>query len=231
MNTIQENTLAEIVNQNFRAASVFEKYGLDFCCGGKKSLAKACAEKNLPPEEIVTKLQDAMKLPARGAQSFGTMTLAALIDHILEKHHTYVKASLEMISFHTQKVARVHGKSNPGMVEVAELFQAIKQDLIPHLEQEEQILFPAIKALEQEQAPQQDIKSLLAVLQRDHEAAGAAFSKIRTLTENYQPPLNACNTWKVSYAELQEFEKDLHQHVHLENNILYPKALALLNQV
>jgi regulator of cell morphogenesis and NO signaling len=231
MTITQEHTIAEVVNQNFKTATLFQQYGLDFCCGGKKSIAKACGEKGVALPELMQKLELLMQQPAPHELNFEQLSLSDLIDHIVKKHHQYLHANLQAVSAYTQKVARVHGENHPDLIEVAYLFDLVKKDLEPHLIQEEQVLFPAIKALEQGLNPQVDLKAIIGALEAEHQFAGESFATIRRLTNQYQPPLAACNTWRVSFAELQEFEADLHEHVHLENNLLYPKAIKLIEAI
>jgi regulator of cell morphogenesis and NO signaling len=201
---------------------------LGFCCGGKKSIAKACVEKGVALPELMQKLELLMQQPVPQELNFEQLSLSDLIEHIVKKHHHYIHTNLQAISGYTQKVAKVHGENHPDLIEVAYLFDLVKKDLEPHLIQEEQILFPAIKALEQGLKPEVDLNAIIATLEAEHQFAGESFVTIRRLTNQYQPPLTACNTWRVSFAELQEFEADLHRHVHLENNLLYPKALKLI---
>ncbi|MBN8836813.1 MAG: iron-sulfur cluster repair di-iron protein [Sphingobacteriia bacterium] len=228
MNSLTGQTLAAIVTNNHRAATVFEKYSLDFCCKGKRSLAEACAEKNIVQGDVINDLLNQLSEQPKHIP-FAEMTNEQLISYILIRHHFYVKQSMPTINMHLQKVAVKHGERFPYMLKVWELFKHLEQDMLMHLHKEEVILFPRIKELNSEPISGNiaSIKNPIHVMEAEHDEAGELMYKIRTLTNNYEIPENACTTFKVVLGELKEFEEDLHQHVHLENNILFPNSLAL----
>ena len=224
-----EISLGEIVANDFRAASLFSKFGIDFCCGGKKTLNQACNEKVLNPDGLELELNELCNQPVAPSQNFNNWNLAFLADYIVNTHHQYVVKTLPELVFYTQKIATVHGSHHPELVEVASLFAQVNVELLQHLQKEEEVLFPAIKEALQGEAPnaRQLIASEIARMSSEHEFAGGAIDRINVLTNNYILPEDACNTYLVTLKLLKQFEEDLHIHVHLENNILYPKALLL----
>ena len=224
-----EPTIGEIVANDFRAASVFKEAGIDFCCGGNKSLSDACKEKGSDESHLIQQLETLAQTPVSGAMNFKEWDLSFLSDYIVNTHHKFVLKNLPELVFYTQKIANVHGNHHPELIEVASLFTKINEELLQHLKNEEEVLFPAIKEAEKNASPEvkASIVSEITRMQGEHELAGGAMDKINVLTNNYLIPEDACNTYRVSLKLLEQFEDDLHIHVHLENNILYPKALKL----
>ncbi len=235
MTNISQQTLASIVKESHHAVPVLEKYSLDFCCKGKRSLAEACTEKGLPVQDIEKELSAAMTQEVDKRIPFSRMTAGQLISHIMARHHFYARQSMPAILFHLGKVASKHGDRFPYMKEVLTIFSAVQLEMDAHMQKEEFILFPRIKDLEQagthhdrSASPHNFIDGPIAVMEAEHEHAGEAMFRIRELTNNYTAPETACTTFRVVLAELKEFEEDLHEHVHLENNILFPKAHAMM---
>ncbi|MDX1954128.1 MAG: iron-sulfur cluster repair di-iron protein [Chitinophagaceae bacterium] len=235
MNEILTKSLAEIVTADHRAAAVFERNGLDFCCKGKRSLSTACAEKGIEPEALVGQLEESLKVPLPIAD-FNQYSLSDLIDHIVKTHHAYVKKELPELLGYVQKVASKHGERHPEILPVFENLFQLAEEMDLHMKKEENILFPRIKEIEKmsgenhqpaEMPGHVSIQSPIAMMELEHDQAGAFMASIRQLTNDYTPPPDACTTYRLSFAGLQAFEADLHQHVHLENNILFPKALRL----
>ena len=231
MTNISEQTLASIVTQNHQAVPVFEKHNLDFCCKGKRTLSEACVEKGLPVEVLLRELEAVTENEKQSQMPFTEMDAEQLIGYIIIHHHFYVKQSMPLIYSHLEKVAAKHGSRYPYMQKVFELFGMIKDEMTMHMQKEEMILFPRIKEIENlfnnnQQTNISDgyITGPVTVMETEHEHAGKILDEIRHLTNNYTAPEDACTTFKVSLAELKEFEEDLHKHVHLENNLLFPKA-------
>lgn len=231
----KEPTIGDLVSKDFRKAEVFKKFGLDFCCGGKKTLTKACSEKGLDVVQVEKELKAIEEKPSASSQDFNNWELDFLVDYILNTHHKYVLRSIPVIFEYTQKVAKVHGERHPEVVEVADTFLKVVDDLNRHMMKEENVLFPYIKILT---ATKNDFKNLkpspfgtienpVKMMEIEHEEVGELMENIRQLTNNYTPPANACTTYRLSYSKLKEFEDDLHQHIHLENNILFPRAVVL----
>jgi regulator of cell morphogenesis and NO signaling len=228
-NGLGDLTIGEIVANNFRAASVFKDAGIDFCCGGKKSLHETCKDKGLNKavlEKILMSLENEDTNPT---MNFKDWDLGFLCDYIMNTHHKFVIKNLPPLVFYTQKIATVHGDHHAELIEIADLFGKISDELNQHLTKEEEVLFPAIKmALSDFSADNKEtIRSEISRMTVEHEFAGGAMDRIRRISNDYQVPEDGCNTYQVTYKLLEQFEDDLHVHVHLENNILYPKALKL----
>lgn len=224
-----ETPIGEIVVNDFRAAEIFKNAGIDFCCGGKKSLATACKEKSIDPLPLINQLKELENKPANQTTDFKNWEIGFLADYIVNTHHKYVLKTLPELVFYTQKIASVHGNHHPELLEVASLFENINSELLLHLRKEEDVLFPAIKEALRSNSPEVKavISTEIARMSNEHEFAGGAMDKINEITSGYQIPEDGCNTYHVSFKLLQQFEDDLHVHVHLENNILYPKALTI----
>lgn len=238
MTNISEQTLASIVTKHHQTVPVLEKYNLDFCCKGKRTLAQACTEKGLSIEEIMKELEASSAAGKNNSMPFSEMTAEQLVSYILIKHHFYVKQSMPIISDHLTKVATKHGDRFPYMVEVLQLFLHLKKEMIMHMQKEEMILFPRIKEVESFYHFKQKkdlniiyISGPVGVMENEHDEAGEIMYQIRQLTGNYQIPEGACTTFRVVLAELKEFEEDLHKHVHLENNILFPLAEKMIAEI
>ncbi len=231
MKNLSQQTLATIVTQNHQTVPVLEKYDLDFCCKGKRTLSDACTEKGISVEALLNELENATSNAVKNQLPFNEMDEQQLISYILIHHHFYVKQSMPAIIMHVEKVAAKHGERYPYMVTVLALFTAIKEEMTAHMQKEEMILFPRIKEVGQ-LLKSKDANSLaegyisgpVNVMEQEHKHAGELLYQIRQLTSNYTPPADACTTFKVALAELKEFEEDLHRHVHLENNLLFPMA-------
>lgn len=234
VNNLMEKTLAEIVTDNIRSAIIFEEAGLDFCCKGKRSLKDACAEKNIDVQKIVNELVN-LSNTSNGAQNINDWQLDFLVDYIMNNHHQYVRRMIPVISLHTDKVASVHGKNHLETLQIADLFLAVREELEGHMMKEERVLFPQIKQMVLNQKensqyfppPFGTIQNPIRMMEFEHTNAGDALQQIRELSNNYSYPEDACSTFKALYSELKEFEEDLHKHIHLENNILFPKAIEL----
>jgi len=231
MNHIQINelTIGEIVANDFRTSSIFKKAGIDFCCGGKQYLTEACLEKEINKEKLTSELKEVSEDPISPSMNFKEWELGFLCDYITNTHHKYVIKNLPDLLFYTDKIADVHGDHHPELIEVANLFKRIGEELNPHLKNEEEVLFPAIKEVVSASSPKakETIISEISRMVGEHEFAGGAMDEINRITNGYDLPEDACNTYQVTFRLLEQFEDDLHVHVHLENNILYPKALEL----
>lgn len=238
MEILINQTLASLVTNNHRAVTILEKYNLDFCCKGKRTLEEACHEKSIDAEAIAKEISSLSQSADNRLMPFTEMSVEQLISHILVKHHFYVKQSMPQIQYHAQKVAEKHGERFPYMREVFELFANVNQEMTAHMKKEEMVLFPRIKETSyyllkkvNGKLPEGFISGPLQVMEAEHEKAGELMFRIRSLTDNYAIPAGACTTFKVCLAELKEFEEDLHQHVHLENNILFPTAERMAREL
>ena len=221
--------IGEIVTHDFRAAEIFKNAGIDFCCGGNQSLGQACMEKNIDSAVLETKLAELEHTTVNALNNFNEWNLDFLCDYIVNTHHKTVMRLLPQLKAYTQKIEQVHGTHHPELIEIATLFLQINEELLQHLKKEEEVLFSAIKDVlkTNSQEAKDSIISEINRMKGEHEFAGGAMDKINVLSSNYNVPDDGCNTYHVTYKLLEEFEDDLHIHVHLENNILYPKALAL----
>ncbi|MBS1778836.1 MAG: iron-sulfur cluster repair di-iron protein [Bacteroidetes bacterium] len=225
-------TIGEIVKQDIRKAEVFKRFGIDFCCGGKRPLSAVCAEKGLNEAEVQTALNSVeTNTPVHDFNSWG---ISFLTDYIVNQHHNYIRNNTPLLLELSGKVAMKHGERNPELVTIAEKTNALLAELDDHLKKEEAMLFPYIKKLEQSICTDTGFSSIeetIAAMEQEHDAAGALLHDIRTLSNGYQAPANACNSHKLLMYKLGEFENDLFQHIHLENNILFPKAISLENNM
>lgn len=231
----KDHTLAAIVSDRHQAAAVFEKYHLDFCCKGKRTLQEACSEKNIPVEPILEELQQVFEPGfAVEDQLLSTMSVSELTDYIVLKHHVFVKHAMPVIYQHLYRVATKHGDRFPYMQQVFNLFASLQLEMDSHIQKEEAVLFPRIK--EVDKAREQNLPAVsigyisqpIQMMEREHEEAGELMALIRNLTNDYTPPANACTTFRISMAELRAFEEDLHCHIHLENNILFPRIAKMM---
>lgn len=225
----EEQYLGDIVTKDFRAASILSEAGLDFCCGGNKTLETACRERGIGSEEILKRLEVLESQPVMPGQNFNDWQLDFLCDYIVNTHHSFVRKNIPVLSSYTQKIRDVHGDRHPELAEVAGLFDKLGRDLVEHLDNEEKVLFPVIKkALNKGDADAvETIASEISRMHGEHESAGGAMDQINMITGHYKLPHDGCNTYAVTYNMLKQFEDDLHIHVHLENNILFPKSLKL----
>jgi regulator of cell morphogenesis and NO signaling len=227
--------IRDVVAGDFRTAAVFQKYGLDFCCGGERPIADAAIAKGVDPDAIVADLEAIAATPAGATPKFNTWPPDLLIDYIVANHHSYVRETMPVILLHVEKVARVHGMNHPETIEIAASFRKVAAELTQHMQKEEMVLFPYIKALHiarsagavAPHAPFGTVANPIAMMELEHRNAGDEMATIRELSNGYTPPEDACTTYRVAFQELHAFELDLHQHVHLENNVLFPTALAL----
>lgn len=235
MNTLKELTVGQIVAEDYRTAQVFRSFGLDFCCGGNKSVEEACSRKGVDLNEVNAALEG-LNNTGSNQSNYNEWSLDFLIDYIVNNHHSFVRSKLPEIEFYANKVAKVHGERHPELVEIYQLFMKLKDEITDHLNKEEQILFPYVKELveaEEENYTLADrphfgtAANPVAMMEAEHEEAGGIMEQIEELSNNFTPPEDACATCRVLFQNLEGFQDDLHKHVHLENNILFPKALNL----
>jgi regulator of cell morphogenesis and NO signaling len=238
MNLDATRTVREFATEIPNATRIFEKLGIDYCCGGGKPLEAACRQANIPVDDVLRSLQGASAPLADAAAEvpdFQNANLADLIAHILSAHHAYVKQEIPRLKQLLIKVVAVHGDGHPELPGVQRTFAGLAEELTSHMMKEEVVLFPYIEKLEAAtkagrpvpQAPFGSISNPVHMMEMEHASAGGALEEIRTLTSAYTPPESACFSYKTLYSALKEFEADLHQHIHLENNILFPRAIAM----
>jgi regulator of cell morphogenesis and NO signaling len=230
-----QSIIGKIVAENYKAASVFKKYKIDFCCNGNRSIADASRKKQMDEDTLINELKEATGEKNQGEIDFKSFPLDLLVDYIEKTHHRYIDSKIPEITPYLDKIVSVHGDNHPELYEVERLFKESAGDLTAHLRKEELMLFPYIRQLVKEQISGEkkpvtkigDAAEYIALMEDEHETEGERFRNISELTDDYTPPSDACNTYRVTLSLLQEFEEDLHRHIHLENNILFPKAIAL----
>jgi regulator of cell morphogenesis and NO signaling len=232
MPTFQVNdTVGAIVRDHPALSRLFESAQVDYCCGGQKTLAAACAQRGLDPEAFLAQLEDVATTEPAPELDLTTLSLSELTDHIERLHHAYLHSELPRLETLVTKVAKVHGHKEPRLAEIKDLVLALAAHLSTHLRKEEQVLFPLIRRLETSATlPMSHCGSVANPIHRmefEHDEAGTVLAQLRQLTDDYTPPDWACNTFRALYAALATFEQDLHQHVHKENNLLFPAAIAL----
>ncbi len=230
-----DETLGQIAAKDLRKAQIFKKYGLDFCCGGKKTVKEACKEKGLDVTVIEQELQQADQIPASRPLPYNEWSLDFLADYIVNTHHSYVKNTLPDIRAYAEKVMRVHGNRHAELLPIHQLVEAVYSELMAHMMKEERVLFPYIKELVAAENTAQplhashfgSVQNPINMMQMEHEVVGENLAAIRKLSHDYTLPEDACASYSLLYRLLDEFEDDLHLHIHLENNILFPKAVDL----
>ena len=235
---IEDKTVAEIVTENIKTADIFKKNGIDFCCGGNVNVKAVCAKKGVDYSKLEEEILNIGKAPT-GAQDYNTWDLDFLADYIINTHHKYVAEANGLIIQYSDKVAKVHGHHYVETVEINKLFHAIASELNSHMQKEEMMLFPFIKQIAQAkksgeplvQSPFGSVQNPINMMEAEHTDAGEILVKIAELSNNFTPPAEACNTFKALYSKLEEYQNDLFQHIHLENNILFPKAIELEKQL
>lgn len=236
MQTTLEKTVREIALENPSSIRVFESLGIDYCCGGKKPLSEACARANLELGHVIELLENAERdTQVSTGEEWTNRALGDLIAHIVGKHHAYVRQETPRIQALLIKVTGKHGEAHPELAQISQLFSAVGQELSMHMMKEEQVLFPYIDGMERaigsgEPVPAGcfgTVKRPIANMIAEHDDAGALLASIRSLSNSYSAPAGACPSFLALYRGLEEFERDLHRHVHLENNILFPRAIEL----
>lgn len=224
-----DETLGELAAKDLRKAEVFKKYGLDFCCGGKKTVKEACSERGLDVTTVEHDLQQAEKnsTTIQRPLPYNDWEPGFLADYIVNTHHSYVKKIVPELRHYATKVAKVHGGSHPELIPINELVEETCSELLEHSIKEENEVFPLIRKIASGEIKENNLDKPISELIEEHELAGGNMEKIRTLSNNYTLPHDACASYSFLFKSLEEFENDLHLHVHLENNILFPKAAKL----
>lgn len=237
MNIQLEDQIGEIVAHDFRTAAVFKANGIDFCCRGHRTLREAIDDKGLVAEDIIKELASIVNITKVVVSDFSKWKLEHLIDHIVEKHHAYIRQQIPVITAYLEQVVRAHGKNQPELIEIRDLFAEGGEDLIRHLDSEEAIVFPMIRDLatgpvnidSPSCVPMSFFQQMISTMEHEHESEGNRWERILHLTHKlHQQPV--CNTTHVTFSLLKEFYEDLTTHIHLENNILFPGAMDLKNK-
>lgn len=227
--------IREIVATDYRTAAIFQRYGLDFCCNGCRTVEQGCRDSGADERALLRELDEVLNTPAGSAPDFASWEPAALVSYIVANHHAFVRKAIPALRQHTRKIAEVHGEHHPELVHIARLFERVAAEMIDHMEKEEHILFPFVVNLADAakrgrpapHPPFGTVQNPIRMMEQEHRFVGDAMAEMRSLTDGYQVPADACTTYRVCLQELEAFETDLHAHVHLENNILFPKAIAI----
>jgi len=233
-------TVREYAIETPQTIPVFEKLGIDFCCGGNRPLDEACAAAKLNLDQVLAQIEAATVTPARLAEKeLLSGSLSELIAHIVRTHHVFLRTRIPEIGKLTDKVYEKHGANHPELGQVRAVFHALGEELMTHLLKEENILFPFIERTEDSVVahepvlppPFGTVANPVRMMEREHDNAGIALRSLRGNTNNFTPPADACTSFQALYTALADFEKDLHQHIHLENNVLFPRAMQMEKSV
>lgn len=234
MITVENKTIGEIVAEDYRTAQIFKNHDIDFCCNGNRSIKEACEEKNMQPESVLDEIEKLQNKSSDGNTDYQSWPLDLLADYIQKKHHRYVDEQIPILNAYLEKLCRVHGNRHPELLEITELFKECGGQFTVHMKKEELILFPFIRKMVTAGAGQttlqpnfKSVENPIEMMKHDHTIEGERFRKIANLSNQYNPPADGCGTYQVTFALLKEFEEDMHLHIHLENNILFPKSILL----
>lgn len=229
-----EQAVGDWVTADYRVAAVFDKYGIDFCCGGQRSVAQACAEQGVSPEALLQEVAHITETAGSG-ERYDQWALDFLADYVVNEFHLYTKKMLPQLSDYIETVANVHGEAHPETRTIAEMWPLVRGDMAKHMQKEELLLFPYIKRLVRGQAegsvppapPFGSARALVEAMEAEHDETGGALHEFEALSDGYTPPADACLTFRTLYALLSEFDAATKKHIHLENNILFPKSIQL----
>lgn len=237
MEATLEKTIGQFVASNYKTAAVFKKHKIDFCCNGNRTIQQACEQQKLKQDLIETEIHNVLAESFQEEETinFKFWPLDLLVDYIEKKHHRYVREQIPVLNQYLTKLCKVHGGNHPELFEVATLFDGCGEELTSHMQKEENILFPSIKNLAEAKSNPESLKHFsfgtvqnpIKMMMHEHDTEGSRFRKISELTNNYTAPADGCGTYKVAFALLKEFEEDLQLHIHIENNIIFPKAIKL----
>jgi len=239
MSKFLDKTIGEIVTEDYRAAKIFEAYKIDFCCNGNKKFNEVCRSKNLNPEKLTNEINSVIKQNDNGTMDFSSWPLDLLADYIEKKHHRYIEERTPEIKQLLEKLCQIHGSNHPELFNIRDQFNQSAGALAIHMKKEELILFPYTRKVvaskqrnEKVTLPQfGSVESPIQAMMSEHNIEGERFREIAKLSDNYKTPADGCNTYKVTFSLLKEFEDDLHLHIHLENNILFPGAIKLEKEI
>jgi regulator of cell morphogenesis and NO signaling len=239
MEVKERQVIGVLVAQDYRTASIFKSFGIDFCCKGNRTIKEVCETANIESALLIESLEKVINSQENLNTDYQSWPLDLLADYIEKKHHRYVEEKTKEIQSYLNKVCQVHGVHHPELFEIKDHFNATASELLMHMKKEELILFPFVRkmvkikneGLKVDIPPFGTVQNPVQMMMHEHEAEGDRFRRIAELSNNYTAPQDACNTYKVTFALLKEFENDLHLHIHLENNILFPKAIELENHL
>ena len=235
MKITNKTTIGEIVADDFRTAVIFTKYHIDFCCKGNRTVTEVCEKQKIDSDALLQSVYEVLQSENNGSIDFNSWPLDLLADYIEKTHHRYVEEKSQTLLAFLDKLCKVHGANHPELFRINELFIGCAGELSQHMKKEELVLFPFVKRMVKtkesdgvlSQPSFGTVSNPIAMMMHEHDNEGERFREIASLTNNYTPPADACTTYRVTFAMLKEFERDLHKHIHLENNILFPKAAKL----
>ncbi|MEM0575448.1 iron-sulfur cluster repair di-iron protein [Flavobacterium polysaccharolyticum] len=235
MKITKEDNIGQLVADDYRMASVFQKHKIDFCCNGNRTIQEACIESDLNADNVVLDLDAILLDESNKNLDYDTWPIDFLAQYIEQKHHKYVETQIPILKGYLKKIISAHGNRHKELHDILELFESTASELALHMKKEELMLFPQVRKMvishkesaEISEPPFGSFENPIGVMMKDHTDEGERFRQIRALSNDYTPPADGCNTYKVAFKLLEEFEKDLHLHIHLENNILFPKAIDL----
>jgi regulator of cell morphogenesis and NO signaling len=230
-----KSSVGEVVKLNFKTASVFQENNIDFCCGGDKTISEACTNVGLDTYQLIGQLETIVEQIDADSQYINDLSLEELSNYIVKRHHKYVHESIPPLKKNLEKVCQRHGEHHPQLFQINELFKGSAGELTMHMQKEELMLFPFIRRMELSSvngsplphSPFGPVSNPIAMMLAEHQVEGDRFDQISKLTDNYKIPEDACITYEITLRQLRDFENDLHRHIHLENNILFPKAIEL----
>lgn len=234
MITVDNKTIGEIVAEDYRTAQIFKNHNIDFCCKGNRSIKEVCKTNNMDPDTLLTEIEAMQQQTSEGGTDYQSWPLDLLADYIEKKHHRYVESRIPELKAYLEKLCRVHGNRHPELIEITRLFHECGGELAAHMKKEELVLFPFIRKMVKTGKGEEirepyfgTVQNPIEMMMHEHDTEGERFRKIYALCDGYAAPEDACGTYRVTLALLQEFENDLHLHIHLENNILFPKSVVL----
>jgi regulator of cell morphogenesis and NO signaling len=219
--------VADIAAHHPRSIEVFERHGIDFCCGGRRALGEACREQGAAVEAVAAEIAAAAAREVPADRVFTDAPLGELLDHIVSRYHTALREDLPRLGRMADKVAEVHGSRHPELAELAHVYRELRDELTPHLATEEERVFPAVRRLAEPGTAAADVQGALHALEEAHDRAGTALARLRALSGGFAVPEDGCSTYRALYEGLARFERELHEHVHLENNVLFPRVVSL----
>lgn len=235
MNNTMEKTIGQLVAEDYRLAQVFKNHKIDFCCKGNRSIQEVAKKKNMDVDVLLREIDELQRQYTTEKTDFKSLPLDLLADYIEKKHHRYVEAKIPVLNQYLNKLCKVHGERHPELFKIDDHFKASAGQLAMHMKKEELVLFPWIRKMVKAESQHEPldrphfgtVKNPIAVMMQEHENEGERFTLIAELSNDYQPPDDACNSYRVAFSLLKEFQEDLHRHIHLENNILFPRAEVL----
>jgi regulator of cell morphogenesis and NO signaling len=221
-----DTLVADVAARHPRSIEVFERHRIDFCCGGRRALGEACREHGAAVDAVAAEIAAAAAREVPEDRVFTDASLVALLDHIVSRYHVALREDLPRLGRMADKVAEVHGSRHPELRELAGVYRELRDELTRHLTAEEERVFPAVRRLAEQGAAEEDVQGALHALEAEHDRAGAALARLRTLSSGFAVPEDGCTTYRALYEGLTRFERELHEHVHLENNVLFPRVVS-----